>query len=187
MGLPKDKPDAVAVPRPFMPDGRDPHQYFKAKFGPLFGTQRVEAYSQGSQYFVQPKDAPHSLQYPTGHLLAPRERFAWYVVQETRTCPPLAEPRAVGSWRDDPAAIKFGYLKDDDEVVAPSADEKWAFDRATANFEIEFRSKVKRRAELVLKGDSMDAADREEQAAIERYFSELARTGPPTLRSVTGA
>jgi hypothetical protein len=178
MPLPKDKPDAILVPRPFRTGGRIPHTYFNARLGPVLGVARVQAASQGNQYFLR-ADSDTGLLFPVAHPLNPRERFRWFVVQEGRDHPPLAEPRAVSSWRDEPQTIKFGYLVDEDHVDPPGSAERAAFARATAGFEAEYRSKAVRFATLAAKGPDLDAAGREELAALRDYFEDLAEHGPP--------
>jgi hypothetical protein len=112
MGLPKDNPDAVMTPAPFLPGGRFPGAAFNAIFGPQLGVKRVYFARHDDQYFLV-KDVSVSLHFGTMHPLSPNECFTWYVVQDGRDAQPRVDPLRVGSWRDNPEAIKFGYAVDE--------------------------------------------------------------------------
>lgn len=180
MSLPKDKPDAILAPRPFLPNGRPPHAIFNALFGRIWDVPRVQAGAHAWGYFihVQP-DA--SLVFPTMHHLASKERYDWYVVQEDKDSPPLAVPRKVESFRDEPQAIRFGYLRDEDDVDPPSSQDKADYMKAVQNFQLDYETKVKRRSELLNKAatGASDAAEAEELEELGRYFKNMAENGPP--------
>lgn len=178
--MPDTKPAAILVPRPFLPNGRSPHHVFKALFAQQFGTRRVHSAVQGDQFFIAPGPGA-SLHFPTLHPLHPEERYDWFVIQEDRNGTPLASPRYVESWRDEPGTIKFGFPRDEDSVDQPGAPAKASFAQATNAHVMEYQTNVRRMSELILKKGqgATDAAEDEELDALQSYFRKMASEGPP--------
>jgi hypothetical protein len=115
MFLPKPSPDAVLVPKPYLPSGRAPHQVFRQLFAPVLGSARVAAADQVNMYFLfaHGNQRVASLYFPSLGDRHHQERYDWYVVQETRDGPVLHEPRRVASYHDAPGAVKYGYARED--------------------------------------------------------------------------
>jgi hypothetical protein len=168
--FPSKRPDAVTVPRPF-PAGRDgPNARIKAVFGPALGLR---------QYFAS-ADPDDSLVFPTLHELASVERYDWWVVAESAGGTMLGSPELVESFRDRPEAVKFGYLRDPDEVAQPSNDQKASFLAYVQERDLKYQQMIVRYRELLVKQGhhALDAAEKEELGGIEAEIHRLAASGP---------
>jgi len=125
VSAPPETPDAVTLPASI------PRSGLAALLLPVWGRDRVYAADQGFLWAVFPGPG-QLLHFPLFHPLSPAERYEWWVVAESPGGAPLAAPRRAGSWRDEPGAVKFGFLRAAATVGAPDPCAKAAFLAADA-------------------------------------------------------
>lgn len=176
----RDKPDAVLAPRPFLPSGREPFAAFNAMFGPLLGVRAVIARAQGTQYFLT-ASVHDTILFPSGHDLHPAERYDWFLVSDgvipwNRIADGRSRPLL--GWDDPAVGVKFGYMRDESEVLPPGMEAQIAHARLTDSKVADYQAKVGRFLELNAKTIDLDAADRDEHEALKRELVAFANVGP---------
>lgn len=182
MSAPTKNPDAITTPRPFFPNNRDPDRFFKLKLGPVLGAgpfDDVHVRAQGGRQYFLTLGGSDQLQFANPHPLAPAERYDWFVVADDARLVMLPTPVPVRSWADRPEAVKFGWLRDEQDVPVPSLDMKAAMAQYVAVKDLQWRTLVARVRELAAKGTGRDAAEDEEYAALNAKVKRMELEGPP--------
>lgn len=185
---PTTPPQAVIAPRPWPRENRSPTGTPQAEFAKLFGPilgmkprQRLHVRAQGNQYFMT-TDPDDTLLFPTLHEYAGTERYDWYVVAEDSSLTMLAEPVQVESWADRPGTVKFGWLRDVQDIEGPTVEARTNFLRQVQDRDLKWKNLLADYQVLKAKPEDQrseqEASDLEE---IEAVIRGLAAEGPPRL------
>jgi hypothetical protein len=110
-------PDAIVYPQGmFQGTVGDRVRSLQDAFREVMGGRRLHASNQGIYGFAStvPSHTGRELLFPAGHPLERQERYIWLVGH--RVGPGRwSFGRPVESWRDEPEAVKFGWLRPDQD------------------------------------------------------------------------